>query len=126
MNKKICIVEDDQDLLEAISMSLEDQGFDVLPATKSSQISNALEGQDIPDLFIFDLFLSGENGKDLSLQVKSNYKTKNTPVILISAIPNLDQQAQQAKADDYLSKPFEINQLITKISHILDSSQTIN
>jgi len=127
MNKKICIVEDDQDWLEAISLSLEDEGFEVIPATKSSQIANKLNGTEkTPDLFIFDLFLSGENGKDLSLQVKSNYKTKNTPVILISAIPNLDQQAQQAKADDYLSKPFEINQLITKISHILDSSQTIN
>ncbi len=127
MNKKICIVEDDQDLLEAISLSLEDEGFEVIPATKSSQIANKLNGTEkTPDLFIFDLFLSGENGKDLSLQVKSNDQTKDTPVILISAIPDLAKQAQQAKADDFLAKPFEIDKLITKISQILNQSQTLN
>ena len=127
MNKKICIVEDDQDWLEAISLSLEDEGFEVIPATKSSQIANKLNGTEkTPDLFIFDLFLSGENGKDLSLQVKSNDLTKDTPVILISAIPDLAKQAQQAKADDFLAKPFEIDKLITKISQILNQSQTLN
>ena len=124
MNKKICIIEDDQDLLEAISISLQEYGFEVFGGTKSSHVQKQLDGSDgsMVDLFILDLFLSGENGKDISLKIKSNPHTQHIPVIIMSATPELPKYSQQAQANAYISKPFNIEDLSEKITTILTSN----
>jgi DNA-binding response OmpR family regulator len=74
-----------------------------------------LSQESLPDLIILDVLLSGIDGRDICRELKSNPLTKKIPLIMISAHPNAEKSVREAKADDYLQKPFELEDLLIKI-----------
>jgi DNA-binding response OmpR family regulator len=113
MKKKILITEDDPGLQDIFKIILEKAGYDVEIISNG----NPLLKDDfiIPDLFLLDKQLSGMNGIDICKHLKKQKKTRNIPVIMISANPGIGAMAQDAGANAYIEKPFEKNYLLKMV-----------
>ncbi len=114
--KKITVADDDPGILDAVGMMLEMEGYEVTTTLNGNTILTQTE---LPDVFILDIWMSGSDGRELCKKLKSEERTKNIPVILISASNDLKRSAETAGADDFLAKPFEIDALLQKIAHAL-------
>jgi DNA-binding response OmpR family regulator len=111
--KKIALADDDPGILDAVGMMLTIEGYEVFATLNGNTILN-FEPQ-LPDIYILDIWMSGCDGRDLCKKLKNNDLTKHIPVILISASNDLKRSAETAGADDFLAKPFEIDNLLEKI-----------
>lgn len=110
MPKKILVIEDDNDILDLIQYILEDEGYQVLPSNKIEPITAVISYQ--PDLVLLDNRLADGFGHKLCENIKSHPATKAIPVILVSATRDLEMVAKDCNADTYLTKPFDLQQLI--------------
>ncbi len=115
--KKILIAEDDKDILEAMTIVLTDAGYDVV-GTQSGKTALRLSFKK-PDLILLDIWLSGTDGRDICKKIKTNRVTRKIPIIIVSAAKNIAEKAAQSCADDFLSKPFDIADLIKKVERYL-------
>lgn len=114
--KRITVADDDSGILDAVGMMLEMEGYDVNTTLNGNTVLTQTE---LPDVYILDIWMSGSDGRELCKKLKSEEKTKNIPVILISASNDLKRSAETAGADDFLAKPFEIDALLQKIEKAL-------
>ena len=111
--KKILVVDDDSDILDAITLMLEVNKYNALGMKDERGIYTQLE-KEKPDLLLLDIWLSGANGLHICRSIKKN-KNLSLPVILISASKEIQRNARLAGADDFLAKPFEMHELLEKI-----------
>ncbi|HEV2656188.1 MAG TPA: response regulator [Ktedonobacteraceae bacterium] len=114
----ILVVDDEPDILEFLQELLELEGYSVT-ITKKSDYLETLSNGDLPDLVLLDVFLSGKDGRDIVKHLKSQQKTWHIPVIMFSAHPGAEETALAAGADDFIAKPFEIDELLAKIARYL-------
>lgn len=125
MAKKILVIEDDKDIRDTVTYILESDGFEVV-SSENSRILKSLD-QHNPDLILLDNWLtewkSDANGQQLSKELKSNPKTSHIPVIIISAVNNVAQIAEEGLADAYIKKPFDVEELLTLIKKHTDSKE---
>lgn len=117
--KQILIVDDDPDILDAISLTLEDQGYTITSSTKGETAEELVTAVSVPDLLILDVLLSGKDGRDITRKLKRNKKTQDIPILMISAHPSAHKTARDAGADEFLAKPFEIEDLVDTVSKLL-------
>lgn len=117
--KKILVVDDDKAVTDFMDTALKAAGYE-------SVVSNAAEGvlekarKEKPDLIILDIMMPDMDGTDLNIRLKSNFATKNIPVIFLTGlIQKSEEQADISKKDIILSKPFSINQLLSKIREVV-------
>src|SRR5437868_2536361 len=115
--KKIFIADDDRDILQIMLMMLQTKPYEVEITTNPANIFNKVD--DLPDLILLDIWMSGVDGREICGQLKKNERTKNIPVVFISANSNIKNIAEQYHADDYISKPFEMDYFLNKIDDIL-------
>ena len=107
---KVLIFDDNQDLLELCTIILEDIGCKVV----TSSISDEADLQVIkhaPDIILMDNWLPNLSGIEATKLIKSDKNIKHIPVIYFSANNNIQKLAEEAGADDYLAKPFNITDL---------------
>lgn len=116
MNGKVLIVDDDEGIIDALSLILEDEGFTVKTVNKGEQAIEQVE-KFKPNVLLLDLLMSGYDGRDICKQLKQDPQTQTVPVIMISAHPSARQGALDAGADDFLAKPFETSELLERITH---------
>lgn len=118
MSKKILIVDDDPDILDALQFMLEEEGYQVR-ATEKGDYAEQLpkDSTELPDLIILDVLLSGKDGRTIAQKLKSDQKTKQIPIIMISAHPTAEDSARRCGADDFLAKPFDIQILLDKVKN---------
>ena len=116
--KKILVVDDEPDILEFLQVILEEEGYAVLTSNKGEFLEQ-LDLGDLPDLIIVDVLLSGKDGREIVKHLKRQEETKHIPVIMFSAHPSAEQTAREAGAEDFLAKPFEIDDLLAKIANYL-------
>ena len=116
--KKVLVVDDEPDILEFLQVILEEEGYEVVTTEKGEYVE-ALHNGGLPDLILLDMLLSGKDGRHIVKQLKSQQETKHLPVIMFSAHPSAEKTARAAGADDFIAKPFEIDQLLEKIAHFL-------
>jgi DNA-binding response OmpR family regulator len=115
MSKKILILDDDDDILEILSMLLSDHGYDV--STKNSG-STALEDIERfqPDLILMDVMLGDMDGRAICKNIKENHATRSLPVILISGTHDLATLLEVPGApDDFVAKPFDMGYFLERI-----------
>lgn len=115
--KTIVVADDDNDILEAISLILESDGYEVKTVNNGGEILKW--NRELPDLFLLDLWMSGVSGKDLCLYLKKQKTTKRIPVLFISANRDVVQLTTECGADGYISKPFEMDDLLATIKSYL-------
>lgn len=116
----VLVVEDESAIAELISINLRHAGFEVTIAANAEQAQAAVDGA-LPDLIILDWMLPGQSGVALAKRWRSESRTRDLPVIMLTAradeadkITGLD-----AGADDYLTKPFSTNELMARIRAVL-------
>ena len=123
MNKQkhIVIVDDDPGIQDAIRMILEHTGYGI---TVFSNGDRLLSGDfDVPDLFILDKQLPGVDGLDICRHLKSSEKTRQIPVLILSASPHVARMAESAAADGFLEKPFQMKVIRKVVEKLLNVAQ---
>ena len=114
------IADDDPGIVDAIEMLLEFEGYHVTSTVNGATV---LELKDeLPDLLLLDIWMSGEDGRDICKKFKQVDLTKNIPVIMISASRDIKESAMAAGADDFLAKPFEMDELIGMIEKYINTT----
>lgn len=115
INKKILICDDDPGILDMLGIILEDTGYEVITEHNSLQVSHIIQHL-LPDLIILDLWMPVLSGDQVLKNLRQDPKTETLPVIIISASREGRQIAYEAGATDYIAKPFDIDELFSKIS----------
>lgn len=116
--KTILVVDDDPDILDFLRVILEDEGYCVLTTEKAEDVEQLLAGS-LPDLILLDVLLSGKDGRKIVKQLKGQEETRHVPVVMFSAHPSAKATTREAGADDFLAKPFEIDELVAMMSAYL-------
>lgn len=117
--RKIVVVEDDQGIREVLEIVLSSENYDVQSFSTVSEFTDRDTSID-PDLYIFDVMLPDGSGIDLCDEIKNNLHNKNVPVIIMSAHAQLKQITEACQPDDFIPKPFDIDQLLIKVQEIIE------
>jgi DNA-binding response OmpR family regulator len=124
MPKKILIADDDPGIVDAVEMMLSFSGYDV-SSTYDGRDALKLSTEQMPDLFLLDIWMSGVDGRDICRELKENIQTRHIPVLMISASNDIHHSAIDAGADDFMTKPFDMQQLIDKIDSLLNKQGSL-
>lgn len=117
-NKKVFVFDDNTDILELCTIILEDAGYDIKTSSTSNNIIEQVMAY-TPDIIFMDNWLPDVGGIDATRALKGHAQLKAIPVIYFSANNDVKSLADQAGADGYLSKPFDIEELEGIISRHL-------
>ena len=116
-HKKIMIADDDPGIVDAICLMLEFEGYEVSCTVNGATVLDMKD--EYPDALVLDIWMSGQDGRDICRQLKSEQLTKHIPVLMISASKDIRQSAMDSGADDFLAKPFEMDDLLGKLDELL-------
>jgi CheY-like chemotaxis protein len=115
------VVDDDADILEALSEILESEGFGIRQARNGLQALELLEPLR-PDLILLDLMMPVMDGWEFAEHIRRRPDWAQIPVILLSADRNIGDNARKLGAVGYLAKPFELSALLNLVQASLTSS----
>lgn len=110
---RIMVADDDPAILDALKMMLEICDYEVETVANGAVIPNLKNNH--PQLLLLDIWMSGTDGREICKQMKSRAETRNIPVIMISASRDVEKSTKEAGANDFIAKPFEMNDLLNKI-----------
>ena len=113
---KVLVVDDDPEIVTFLSTLLELEGIESSVATSAAAALEQLE-QGAPDLVLLDIAMPDRDGIDLCKELKSDPRTAEVPVFVVSARPGKDvvERALAAGAEEFIRKPFENAELISRI-----------
>jgi two-component system, OmpR family, phosphate regulon response regulator PhoB len=128
MEQTIYLAEDDEDIRDVVEYLLGQQGFKVA-GYSSARVLQQKMILALPDLIILDIMLPDANGIHICRKLKSDPATQHIPVLLMSANINNKLRVAESGADDFINKPFDIDDLINRVrKHItgnISSKSTI-
>ncbi|MGA9451890.1 MAG: response regulator [Verrucomicrobiia bacterium] len=120
MRRKILVVEDDPDQLEVIRLSLKAAGFAIGTAANGTEA--LVKTRSIsPDLVVLDLMLPGLNGFDVCESLRRDPATASVPIIILTGMCSQFGRfaGLESGADDFILKPFDPQQLVSKVEKLL-------
>lgn len=115
---EILVVDDNKDICTLIESILIAEGFDAASCTNPSDFNKMIK-KCSPKLIITDLLMSGFDGKILTKKIKENPKTQHIKIMMMSAHPDADKISKAIDVNDFLTKPFEIEELVNKVEGLL-------
>lgn len=123
---KILILDDDMDLLSIVKSLLKKRGYDVFAFANWQKAWENIK-KNKPNLILLDVFLKGMDGMDVCKKLKSTSSTRHIPIIMFSSYPNIAASAiDEFGADEFIAKPFEVNDMFNKISEVLSVRRLYN
>jgi phosphate regulon transcriptional regulator PhoB len=119
-SKRILVVDDEPDIVELVSYNLKKEGFEVSSASDGEEALTKIRKEKF-DFLILDLMLPGIRGMDLCRIIRSEPKTKNLPVIMLTAKgEEVDRiLGLETGADDYMTKPFSPRELVARVRAVM-------
>lgn len=119
----IYVLEDDRNIREIEEIALNNAGYQVVSFETAKEFQQKLNER-IPDLLLLDLMLPDTDGLELVMQLRQNVMTRSLPVIMVTAkTTELDKvRGLDSGADDYLTKPFSVMELISRVKALLRRS----
>lgn len=123
MKKNILILDDDADILFFCSHVFESMGFHTVTSENCNDIVKQVEDAQ-PNIILIDNWIPDIGGIQATKILKSTEHLKHIPVILFSANSNLVELAHEAKADSYLKKPFDLEELEKIAIEYFEKSET--
>ncbi len=116
---KIIIVDDSEDILSVLKYFLSDKGYTVETLTKSEDLFSLIPSF-TPDLIILDIFLGGEDGREICRELRKLQRTRHLCILMFSASPKALANCEEYGADGFIEKPFGLTEIITKIEASLE------
>lgn len=122
----IYIVEDDKNIRELESYALQSSGYEVKSFENSNDFYNECKKQ-LPELVLLDIMLPEEDGLDILKSLRNQESTKDIPIIMVTAkTTEIDRvKGLDSGADDYISKPFGVMELISRVKALLRRTSRI-
>lgn len=120
----ICCVEDDENIRELIVYTLISTGLPAKGFNDGKELFSFIKDGNTPDLVLLDIMLPGEDGIQILKRIRSDAKVKNVPVIMVTAkgAEYEKVQALDIGADDYVTKPFGMMELVSRIKAVMRRS----
>ncbi len=117
---RILVIDDDISINELIKVNLELNGYQVSTAFDGIR-GYALAQQELPALIILDVMMPEVDGYTVAKRIRENPETKNTPILMLTAMGMLQDKAKgfDIGVDDYLVKPFEMDELLMRVRALL-------
>ena len=119
-NKRILIIEDEQDMLGMLNIRLSAHGYNILTASDGNEGLKKAQSEN-PDLIILDLMLPGIDGYKVCALLKNNTQYKHIPILIFSAKAQKEdvKMGEECGADAYVLKPFDPEVLFEKIEELI-------
>lgn len=111
--RRVLIAEDNPDIVEALTMMLEDADY-IVEATQGRETLAKVVAM-LPDLLFLDIWMPGMDGREICEYLKSHAHTKHIPIIMLSANKDTATIAKAAGADTFLAKPFEMDAVLALV-----------
>ena len=123
---RILVIDDDPAISELVAVNLEMAGYDVSQAEDGIK-GQALALQLLPDLIMLDLMLPKVDGFTVCQRLRRNERTAEIPVLMLTALSQTQDKVEgfNAGADDYLTKPFEVEEMLARIRALLRRTDRI-
>jgi len=123
---KILVVDDDSAINELIKINLELAGYAVVQALDGIK-GFALAKQEMPNAIILDVMMPEVDGYTVAQRIRQNPETKNIPIIMLTALSQLNDKVRgfDIGVDDYLTKPFEMEELKVRLRAVLKRTNQI-
>ena len=121
----ILVVDDDPDIGSMLKMMLEYKGYAVTLLSNAGKTEQQLSNQ-LADLVILDMLIAGTNGTDVCRSIRSNPLSADVPVLMISALPDARKVCIDAGANDFISKPFEMKELLAMVSSLVHKVSSLS
>ena len=117
---RILVVDDDPAIREMIGLALERDGFDIMEADNAAAARQAIE-KESPDLVLLDWMLPGQSGLEFARSLREDADHGQIPIIMLTARDEERDMvaALETGADDYVSKPFSVSELVARINAVL-------
>ncbi len=125
MAKLITIVDDEEDILELLSINLKKNGYNVQTYTNAADLFKQINKKN-PDLIILDIMLPDMDGYDICKKIKNDSSLNNIPIIMLSAKSEETDKiiGLELGADDYVTKPFSPKELVARVKAVLRRNET--
>ena len=115
---KILVVDDDSGIGEMLKTLLEFYGNEVDVTQKPLKAEELIQEKNI-DIVLLDMLISGVDGTDVCAGIRQNPEISETPVLMMSALHDAGPKCKKAGANDFIAKPFEVEDLTERIEKIL-------
>ena len=117
----VLLVDDDEDLLNIVDQILQAEGFQTVLSLNGEKLREIIT-LNRPDIILLDIHMQGINGGDICREIKNDPNTVGIPLLLFSANDNIKTITNECGADGYITKPLEIEVLISTIQYFLKKS----
>jgi len=115
----VLIIEDDPDISIMVTAILKFAGYQVQQCGVIEKLP-AIPTEVAPRLILMDMLLSGNDGRDICRRLKTDEASKDIAIIMMSAHPDAEVSCKEAGANDFLSKPFDIDNFLQKVNAFLN------
>jgi DNA-binding response OmpR family regulator len=122
---KILVVDDDEEIGFMIKLMLEQKGFSVTVCVTAENKEEVVLQNNF-SLILLDMLIAGTMGTDVCARLKSNPETATLPILMVTALPDIQKKCLEAGANDVLAKPFDMTDLISKTNFLIERSKISN
>lgn len=122
MNKRVLVIEDEPNIIEAISFILSREGWDVKTHSNGHDAVEAVRGRN-PDLVILDVMLPGKSGFDILQDIRDDAALAGLPVLMLTARGQVKdrEMAERCGANRYMTKPFSNADVLSAVRELMTS-----
>ncbi|HNV22470.1 MAG TPA: response regulator [Candidatus Hydrogenedentes bacterium] len=126
MKKRVMIVDDEPEVLAMIENILVDEGFELIKVSNATEVG-LRAAQLSPDLILLDFLMPEINGFEVSKALRNNELTRSIPIMAVTALTKEQdiERIFECGADEYLAKPFRIDQLLEKVRELIGRGRIV-
>lgn len=126
-HRTILVVDDEPAITASLAYCLEQEGYRVVVASNGEEAVR-LVMHEVPDLIVSDIMMPRVDGYELCRRIRTYYKTNTIPFLFLTAKTAAESKLKGMRlgSDDYITKPFDLSELLLKVRRILDCRPTLS